>query len=187
MKVKICCFIGHRKIDVTVELKQAIYNYVESLVVNENVKIFLFGSRSQFDDLCYEVVSELKEKYPDIKRVYVRSNYEIISDFYKNYLLSSFEDTFYPKECKNSGKISYLKRNQTMIDQSDYCLFYYNENYLPPKRKWARRDLFEYQPKSGTALAYKYTQQKKKMTYNLFKNTWLFHVFYLQLFCKYVN
>ena len=53
MKVRICCFIGHRKIEITVELKQAIYKYVENLIVNENVKIFLFRSRSQFDDLCY--------------------------------------------------------------------------------------------------------------------------------------
>ena len=166
---KICCFIGHRKIERTVELKQAIYNYVESFIVNENVKIFLFGSRSQFDDLCYKVVSELKEKYPDIKRVYVRSCYEYVSDMYMKYLLEGYEETIYPKECKNSGKISYLKRNQAMIDQSDYCLFYYNENYLPPKRKWARRDLFEYQPKSGTALAYKYAQQKKRYIINFYK------------------
>jgi len=53
-------------------------------------------------------------------------------------------------------------KQRLKIDQSDFCLFYYDENYLPPKRKWAKRDLFEYQPQSGTALAYKYAQQKKK-------------------------
>ena len=168
METKTCCFIGHRKIEETDELKKEIFNYVENLITNENVKIFLFGSRSQFDDLCYEVVTELKEKYPYIKRVYVRSNYEIITEFYKNYLLEGFEDTFYPKECINSGKVSHIKRNQAMIDKSDYCLFYYNENYLPPRRKYSKRSVTDYQPKSGTALAYKYAEQRKKFIINLF-------------------
>ena len=83
-------------------------------------------------------------------------------------LSEGYEETIYPNGCKNSGKISYLKRNQAMIDQSDYCLFYYDKNYLPPKRKWAKRDLFAYQPQSGTALAYKYALQKKKIIYNFF-------------------
>ena len=168
MKIKICCFIGHRKIEITFELKQAIYDFVENLIVNENVKVFLFGSRSKFDDLCYDVVSELQEKYLDIKRVYVRSQYEYISKDYEDYLLNYYEKTYFPQKCKGAGKLSHTKRNEEMIDKSDYCLFYYNENYLPPKRKWSKRNLFEYQPKSGTALAYKYAQQKKKCVHNFF-------------------
>ena len=166
MGIKICCFIGHRKIEESKELKQAIYDYVENLIVNENVKAFLFGSGSQFDDLCYEIVSRLKENYNDIKRVYVRSQYEFIDERSENYLLKYFEETKYPEKCKGAGKLSYIKRNQTMIDDSDFCLFYYDENYTPPQRKWAKRDLLAYQPKSGTALAYKYANQKNKKIYN---------------------
>ena len=167
--VNICCFVGHRKIEITVELRQAIYDFVENLIVNENVKEFLFGSRSKFDDLCYEVVSELQDKYPDIKRVYVRSQYEYAGKDYEDYLLQYYEETYFPEKCKSAGKLSHIKRNQEMINKSDYCLFYYDENYLPPKRKWAKRDLLAYQPKSGTALAYKYAQQKKKQIHNFFE------------------
>ena len=168
--IKICCFIGHRKIEITIELKQAIYDFVENLIVNENVKVFLFGSRSKFDDLCYEVVSELQEKYPDVKRVYVRSQYEYAGIDYEDYLLQYYEETYFPENCKGAGKLSHIKRNQAMIDKSDFCLFYYDENYTPPQRKWSKRDLFAYQPKSGTALAYKYAEQKKKIIYNFYKN-----------------
>ena len=166
MKIKICCFVGHRKIEITVELKQELYDYIENLIVNENVKVFLFGSRSKFDDLCYDVVSELQEKYPDIKRVYVRSQYEYVGKDYEDYLLQYYEETYYPENCKGAGKLSHIKRNQEMINKSDYCLFYYDENYLPPKRKWAKRDCFEYQPQSGTKLAYEYALQKKKIVHN---------------------
>lgn len=167
--IKICCFVGHRKIDITIKLRQELYDYIKNLIVNENVKVFLFGSRSQFNELCYEIVCELQEKYPDIQKIYVRSQYEYISKDYENYLLNYYEKTYFPDKCKGAGKLSHAKRNEEMIDKSYYCLFYYNENYLPPKRKWAKRDLFEYQPQSGTAIAYKYATSKHKEVINIFK------------------
>ena len=55
-----------------------------------------------------------------------------------------------------------------MIDASDICELYYNKNYLPPKRKQSNINIIDYQPKSGTAIAYAYATQKKKMIYNMF-------------------
>ena len=54
----------------------------------------------------------------------------------------------------------YVERNQEMINQSNYCIVYYDDNYLPPRRKNSRRDLTDYQPKSGTAVAYNYAKRK---------------------------
>ena len=34
-----------------------------------------------------------------------------------------------------AGRASYVERNQEMIDASDYCVFCYNTNYQPPRRK----------------------------------------------------
>ena len=163
------CFIGHREIKVTDELLKSLNEFIIHLIVDENVNYFLFGNKSQFDNLCYDIVSKLKEKYLDIKRVYVRNCYEFISDTYKKYLLEGYEETIYPEECKNSGKVSYVRRNQAMIDGSDFCIFYYDKNYLPPKRKNSRTDLLDYQPKSGTAVAYKYAIQKKKQIKNFYR------------------
>ena len=165
---KIVCFIGHRKIVITFDLEKKLTEYIEYLIVNENVKVFLFGSRSEFDNLCYDIVSKLKEKYPYIKRIYFRSCYEKISDSYEKFLIEIYEGAIYLKECKGSGKSTYIKRNQTMIDNSDFCIFYYNQDYLPPKRKCRKKDLFDYQPKSGTAIAYKYAKQKKKTIKNFY-------------------
>lgn len=36
---------------------------------NKGVKTFLFGSRSQFNDLCHEIVTERQKKNPQIKRI----------------------------------------------------------------------------------------------------------------------
>lgn len=66
-----------------------------------------------------------------------------------------------------SGKASYVERNQAMINDSDYCIFYYDKNYQPGMRKYSKRSIGYYQPKSGTALAYAYARQKKKIIINV--------------------
>ena len=165
-KEKTCCFFGHRKIDEMAELKNKLCGMIENLIVNEKVDTFLFGSKSQFDDLCHEIVTDLKEKYPHIKRIYVRSAFQHIPDWYEDSLLKRYEDTYYPDQIKNSGSASYVERNQEMINHSKFCVVYYDENYLPPRRKNSRRDLFDCQSKSGTAVAYDYAVRKKKHIIN---------------------
>ncbi|MBQ8443844.1 MAG: hypothetical protein IJX25_00625 [Clostridia bacterium] len=54
-----------------------------------------------------------------------------------------------------------------MIDDSEYCLFYYDEDYQPEKRKSSKRSVLYYQPKSGTRLAYEYAKRKKKKVINI--------------------
>ena len=159
---KSCCFFGHRKIEHTEELKKQIYENTEKLILNENVDTFYFGSRSEFNSLCREIMKDLKEKYPNTNRIYIRAEYAYISDSYKDYLHEDYDDTYFPEKAINAGKASYVERNQIMIDKSDFCIVYYNENYLPPMRKNSRRDLFAYQPKSGTKIAYDYAEKKDK-------------------------
>lgn len=145
-----CCFFGHREIKETEELKQQLYSVIESLILLENVSKFLFGSKSQFNSLCYEQVTKLKEKYPHIKRIYVRAEFPQIDASYKAYLLESFEDTYFPQRAKRAGRAVYVERNREMIDHSQFCVVYYHADSLPPKRK------------SGTALALDYAIKKEK-------------------------
>ncbi|MBQ9936728.1 MAG: hypothetical protein IJO86_00190 [Oscillospiraceae bacterium] len=150
------CFFGHREIENKNELKEKIKQQIEALIVNEEIYIFLFGSKSAFDDLCYLATTELKQKYPHIQRVYVRAEYPYISEHYKNYLLESYEDTYYPQKILNSGRASYVERNYEMIDKSCVCVVYYNSEYAPKSRK------------SGTQIAYNYALKNKKKIINTF-------------------
>lgn len=182
MKNKACCFIGHREIKITEELKKGIYAYVEHLILNENVKNFLFGSRSEFNVLCHSVVTELKGKYSEIKRIVYTCKSEIAMKESERYKWESIyslikgrqiyllwvEEEFDYKTKYVSGKGAYVERNQAMIDDSDYCVFYYNENYSVPERAKSNA-MICCKPKSGTAIAYKYAKLKNKHIKNFYK------------------
>ena len=139
-----CCFFGHRTINETEELKAKLYKTIENLIVNENVDTFLFGSKSRFNDLCLEVVSQIKDKYPHIKRIYVRAEFPIINDDYKAYLLESYEDTYYPEKLIDAGKAVYVERNIEMINRSRFCIVYFDESYAPSKRKSGTKTALDY-------------------------------------------
>lgn len=149
MNKNTCCFLGHREINETEELKLKLIDIIEKLIMVEKVEIFLFGSKSRFDILCLELVTALKEKYPHIKRVYIRAEYPYISEQYRNYLLKNYEDTYYPEKILNSGRAAYVERNCMMIDNSRYCVIYYDKNALPTKRKSGTKIAFDYAVKKG--------------------------------------
>lgn len=168
IKEQTCCFIGHRKIKRTTELIISLSKNIERLITENGVNTFLFGSKSRFDDLCLEVVTELKEKYPQIKRIYVRAEFPYIDDEYRNHLLQYYENTYYPEKIVDAGKAVYVERNHEMIDNSDFCIFYFDESYEPARRKRSKKDLLDYQPKSGTRIAYEYAETQKKERLNVF-------------------
>lgn len=129
MKNFVCCFFGHRKITETEVLK------------------------SQFNDLCREIVTVLKEKYPYIKRVYVRAEYPYISEIYKAYLLKNYDDTYFPEKIINFGKAVYVERNYEMINKSSYCIVYCEKDYIQKAQK------------SGTKIALQYANKQKKQIF----------------------
>ncbi len=169
-QIKQVCFIGHKNIEISEELKNSLKETV-ILLIKKGATIFLFGSNSDLNDLSWEVVTELKEIYPFIKRIYVRSAFQHISSSYKDFLLQSYEETYYPKKIENAGKYSYVERNYEMINLSTYCVFYYNKNYLPQTKRQSKRDIFApARRKSGTKIAYDYAIKRKKQIINLYEN-----------------
>ena len=176
-----CCFIGHRKIEKNDELKNKLKCVIEDLIVNKNVTTFLFGSKSEFDSLCHSIVCDLKEKYPNIKRVSYtcgsescilereRERWEKIhSNFFRQKInLLCFDEEVEHKTKYYAGKAGYIERNNAMIDDSNYCIFYYDDNYLPPERKHSKRCVLTYQPNSGTKLAFDYAMKTNKIVINV--------------------
>ncbi len=183
MKILTCCFFGHRNTTLTKELYEELKRIIEDLIVNENVQTFLFGSRSDFDFTCHKIVTELKNKYPFIiRKCYTCRNETCILESERGYweevyshirkekvTLLGVEEEVEHKTKYTSGRASYVERNKAMINNSDYCIFYYDESYKPEMRKYSKTRIDYYQPKSGTKLAYNYAKQKRKIILNLVK------------------
>ncbi len=165
MKERSCCFFGHRTIKEEKNLKESLFRIIEEVIKEDGIKTFYFGSKSAFDDLCYQVVSELKNKYSDIERVYVRSKDAQISERYEKYLLQGYERTYFPQRISGAGKAAYVERNYEMIDQSMMCIIYLDETYLPPQR---RQGIHLIQAKSGTKIAYEYAKKKARKIINMY-------------------
>lgn len=178
---KKCAFIGHRNVYVTDELMELVQSVVEDLITKCGVKMFLFGSRSNFDGLCHAVVTELRGKYRGVKRVcYTCKSEACILEsgkqkleaahlrlFGKKLELQAFDEEVEHKAKFTAGRASYVERNKAMIDDCDYCVFYYDKNYKPDTRKTGRVNNISSAPRSGTRLAYEYALKKRKMIINI--------------------
>ena len=154
---KICCIIGHRKFNVS-NYKERLTELFERLIVKEGVTTFLFGSRSEFNHECFLIVKELKEMYKHIKLVYVRAERQRLTDVDEVSILSYYDETYFSSYAIDAGKYSYIRRNQEMIDKSDYCVFYYNTEYIKKRNVPTN---------SGTEIAYNYAKSAEKTIFNI--------------------
>ncbi len=184
VRVLIVCFIGHRDIDNAEQIKTQLKEIVTNLIQN-GADTFLFGSRSYFNYICWSVVTELQSQFSNLRRIKFNASHEVaftskkdkeqyeklFSKFaHKETNFENYEEAIDCEKSFQAHKNAYIMRNQEMIDRSDICVFYYDKNYLPPKRKQSQKNVFAYQPKSGTAIALAYATQKKKQIINLFSN-----------------
>ena len=159
--MKACSFFGHRDFEPTIEIEEKVYAIIENLIIEKGVKRFLFGSRSNFDAFCHNIVTDLQMKYPDIIRVaYLcrneggclvgqgKSEEEWLRRFaHIDVKVQEYEEIKRSDRVDSAGRASYIERNELMINDSDYCVFYIDKN-----TKY----------KSGTLIAFKYAIKARK-------------------------
>ncbi len=135
------CFIGHRTVNNPEQVKSKLLDVLSALIA-EGANTFIFGSRSEFDFLCWEVITALKEKYPEIKRISYNAPHEAAftskeeREQYERFFsqamkrevhYADYEETVDSQKAIKANKNTYIMRNQEMIDASDVCIFYYNK------------------------------------------------------------
>lgn len=120
-------FIGHRKVPQANAVAERLRAKLRLLIESECADTFLFGSRGEFNALCYSVVTELKADYPNIKRIYVRAEYPHINDDYAAYLRTLYEYSYFPPQIEKAGYRIYVERNRILADSCDMLICYYNE------------------------------------------------------------
>lgn len=74
-------------------------------LLEQGVATFLFGDHSEFNTLCYKVVSELREVYPQIRRIHYRTDYPDADAYTMQFLLDGYEDSISLTELLLPGKL----------------------------------------------------------------------------------
>ena len=115
---------------------------VERLIIEEEVDTFLFGSRSKFDELCHMVVTELKEKYPHIRRIAYLCKHEAgclvgagtslkqkIKDFTgRDEYVAEYEEIKESIRVNLARRACYVERNYWMLGDSDFAIISIKKN-----------------------------------------------------------
>ena len=123
--IKSCSVFGHSEIDINEDLKNRLWNKFESLI-KENFGKFYFGGFGAFDELCWEIVTKLKEKYPYIKRVFCLTDpkHQSVSKRPKWLTEEDYEEIVYLDLVFDYWYKRIYFRNIETINRSDYIVFY---------------------------------------------------------------
>ena len=118
---KTCAFLGNADIigDVR-ELADKIRSAVVDLITNKQVDTFLVGIKGEFETLSHKILEQIRCDYPDIKIMLVVA-YE--RDLHK--CAYHFDDFYYPPLAELGYRgWSIAKRNEWIIDETDYVIAY---------------------------------------------------------------
>ena len=123
--MKACSVFGHSEIDITDDLKIKLLDRFEALI-KDHFGVFYFGGFGLFDEICWEIVTELKKKYPHIKRIFclADSRHQRESKRPKWLKDEDYEEIVYLDLVFDYWYKRIYYRNIEIINRSDYIIFY---------------------------------------------------------------
>lgn len=170
---KICAFVGHRNTKISQKLKDDVLEQVIKLVFEQDVERFVFARSGNFDNMCFEIVTNLQKYFSFIKIIDLSSSTLRVGDVDDEILraLITFDtqSTYNVKSKKIIdvlNNVSIFELYKKMIDLSSWVVFYFDLNslgYLANKKVPSSNE------KSETFLAYRYALQNAKNIINMCK------------------
>ena len=116
-----CTFFGHR--DCPSSIKGKLHKEIDRLICNHSVETFYVGTQGSFDRMAYAALVELRQRYRYIKVYRVLAYMPRLSDIAQD--RSVLDDTILPEGIENAHpRYAIIKRNNWMIDRSDYMIAY---------------------------------------------------------------
>ena len=146
-------FLGHRFLCAHEKLVERVEKaIIESLMdCNDDNIVFLCGGYGDFDNLCARVCRSVKENWKKSEIVFVTPYITVAQqEKMKAWIgLGVYDSTVYPPLEKVPLKFAIKKRNEWMIDQSDFIIAYVEHSY------------------GGAYQSLNYARRKKKRIVNL--------------------
>ena len=122
--------------------------------VDGGCRDFYFGGYGNFDKLCLEIVTKIKEERPEleIRRIYCVPQERYLRKRVRYFKREDYDEITYLTPSFEGWYKSIYFRNCAMIDRSDLVIFY-----------------AEIRENSGAYKAYKYAKRKNKEMVNLWE------------------
>lgn len=124
-----CCFAGHSDVYISDFIKIRLVNEIKNLIENEKVTSFYSGGKGNFDWLCAKYVKEVKKEFPFIKSYLIRAYMPREKEKYNEELLNLFDGSIYPDLENIPYRLAILKRNEWMIDNSNFLIAYIDHDW----------------------------------------------------------
>lgn len=149
---KYCSVFGHAKIVNTEELREKLKLIFVKMIVGKDVRNFYFGGLGEFDELCWEIITELKLQFNDIKRIFCLSDprYKNPSKRPRWINTDDYEEIIYFDLDFDYWYTRIYYRNCEIINRSDFVVFY-----------------VEHSEQSGAYKMMKYAIKNKKRIINI--------------------
>ena len=123
-------FFGHGDFRETDDLKCRIKSEIVDSIENRGIDTFYLGGYGSYDYCCARYINELKELYPHIKSYLIIPYLDRKQDEYdRQYIKETFDGTMFPPLEKVPLRFAISKRNEWIVNQSDYIFFYINRSW----------------------------------------------------------
>ena len=125
-----CCLLGDKYIYDVEKAEQDIYDVAKKLIIKHKVKNFILDIPSNFTSICISAINKLKTEFDYVLKICFGNPHEL-------FIMSINDAMQYDKlieiDCKDES-INDLHRWHTMMQVSDFCVFYCEKNSMFVKR-----------------------------------------------------
>ena len=118
----IISFFGHRQITDIDKVYTFMRKQLLQLAQTQSELDFYCGGYSNFDGVCLKILLELKQEFNNIKIFFI-SPY-ITSSYLNSINKKNYDQIIYPEIENTPKKYAIIKRNQWIIDHSDFIFFF---------------------------------------------------------------
>ena len=124
----IISFCGHSTFREEPEVKEEFLKILEEKISGEDV-IFYLGGYGSFDGFARKCCAEYKEKHPNAELIFITPYLGKWLDERKDYIEKSYDGIIYPDIENTPPKFAISKRNEWIINQSDFVIGYVQTHY----------------------------------------------------------
>lgn len=143
------CFLG-QDIKIVYNDSHFVRSVKERLIsdIEKGFVYFSFGKQTEFTEMCYDLLSELQKKFPNIVR--------------EKFMCEDDDDSRVYEKINHLRHNTEFEQNKCMIDKSDICYVYYFDYILPSQVcRLKDQDLKKYKNET-IYLSYNYAKELGK-------------------------